>query len=83
MYCAQYMFSCSVMSDFAPPCTPGSSVHGILQARMLEWQECLQARMPFPPLGDLLDSGVASAAPALAGGFFITEPPGNPPANAG
>ena len=29
----------SVMSDFSTPCTsfPGSSVHGMLQARILEW----------------------------------------------
>ena len=29
--------------------------------------------LPFPPPGDLLDPGTASAA--LAGGFFTTEPP--------
>ena len=30
--------SCSVMSDSLQPCSPpGSSVHGILQARILEW----------------------------------------------
>ena len=34
--------------------------------------------------GDLLDPGVelmSPAAPALAGGFFTTEPPGKPRAN--
>ena len=35
--------------------------------------------LPFPPLGGLPDPGtepVSLVAPALAGGFFITEPPG-------
>ena len=35
--------------------------------------------LPFPLPGDLLDPGVelmSPAAPALAGGFFTTEPPG-------
>ena len=34
---------------------------------------------PFPPPGDLSDSGtkpVSVASPAFAGGFFTTEPPG-------
>ena len=32
--------------------------------------------LPFPPAGDLLDRGVKLMSPALAGGFFTTEPPG-------
>ena len=47
---------------------PGSSVHGIFQARILEW--------PFPSPGDLLNPGIKPMSPALAGGFFTTEPPG-------
>ena len=31
--------------------------------------------LPFPPPGDLPDPGIKPAAPALAGGFFTTEPP--------
>ena len=34
--------------------------------------------LPFPPAGDLPDSGIALESPkslALAGGFFTTEPP--------
>ena len=37
--------------------------------------------LPFPPSRDLLDSGIeptSPASPALAGGFFATEPPGKP-----
>ena len=53
-------------------CSPlGSSVHGISQARILE---CV----PFPSLGDLPDPGMQSVSLALAGRFFITEPPGKP-----
>ena len=46
---------------------PGSSVHGISQAKTVEW-------LSFPSPGDLLDPGIKLTSPALAGGFFITEP---------
>ena len=32
--------------------------------------------LPFPPPGDLPNSGIELASPALAGRFFTTEPPG-------
>ena len=32
--------------------------------------------LPFPPAGDLSDPGIEPVSPALAGGFFTTEPPG-------
>ena len=47
---------------------PGSSVHGIFQARILEW-------VPFYSRGDLSDAAVKLTSPALAGRFFTTEPP--------
>ena len=34
--------------------------------------------LPFPYPGDLPDPGIKPASPALAGRFFITEPPGSP-----
>ena len=34
--------------------------------------------LPFPPPGDLPDPGIEPVSPALAGGFFIIEPPGKP-----
>ena len=34
--------------------------------------------LPFPSPGYLPDLGIKPTSPALAGGFFITEPPGNP-----
>ena len=33
--------------------------------------------LPFPSPGDLTDPGIEPASPALEGGFFTTEPPGN------
>ena len=32
--------------------------------------------MPFPSPGDLPDPGIEPGSPALAGGFFTTEPTG-------
>ena len=34
--------------------------------------------LPFPSPGDLPNPGIEPKYPALAGGFFITEPPGTP-----
>ena len=50
---------------------PGSSVHGISQARILEWVTIFFSK-------DLPDSGIRSESPALAGGFFTTKSPGKP-----
>ena len=38
-------------------------------------QACWSA-LPFPSPGDLLHPGIEPMSPALAGGFFTTEPPG-------
>ena len=51
---------------------PGSSVHGISQARILEW-------VPFSPPGDLPDPGikpVSPASPALQADSLLSELPG-------
>ena len=53
---------------------PGSSVHGILQAKILEWVASL-------PPGDLPNPGIELTSPAssaFAGKFLTTEPPGKP-----
>ena len=34
--------------------------------------------LPFPPPGNIPDPGIEPGFPALAGGFFTTEPPGKP-----
>ena len=54
---------------------PGSSVHGIFQASILEWEA-----ISYSP-GDLSDPGIETvslASPALAAGFVITVPLGKP-----
>ena len=51
---------------------PGSSVHGILQARILEWAAISSS-------GDLPNPGIepeSPLAPTLTGRFFTTELPG-------
>jgi len=50
---------------------PGSSIHGILQARILEW-------LPFPSPGDLHNPGVKPRSPALQADALTSEPPWKP-----
>ena len=50
---------------------PGSSVHGILQARRLEWVAISFSRGSFWPKNQTHVS-------CIAGRFFTTEPPGKP-----
>ena len=57
---------CLTLCDPMGCSPPGSSVHGILQARILE----------FPPPGDGPNPGIEPTSvmfPALAGGFFTTR----------
>ena len=50
---------------------PGSSVHGILQARILEW-----VAVPFS--GDFPNPGIEPRSPALQADSLPAEPPGKP-----
>ena len=59
---------CDLM-DCSPP---GSSVHGISQARIPG------NGLPFPPPRDCTDPGIKPTSSALAGRFFITELRGKP-----
>ena len=64
----------SVMSNSLWPmdCSPpGSSVHGILQARILEW-------VATSSQGDLPNPGIKPRSPALQADSLPTEPPGKP-----
>ena len=59
------------VSNFCDPMDrslPGSSVHGILQERILEWVAIPFSRRSF-------QLGIKPESPALAGRFFTTEPP--------
>ena len=46
---------CPTLCDTVDSSPPGSSVRGILQARILEW-------LPCPPPGDLSDPGIKQAS---------------------
>ena len=65
--------ACSVVFDFLQSMDyslPGSSVHGIFQARILESHSL---ELPFPSPGALSNPGIKPASltsPALAGRFF-------------
>ena len=72
------MLSHSVVSDSAWP-------HGQWPRLLCLWdfsgKNTEQCGLPFPPPGDLPNPGIepmSPDSPALAGGFFTTEPPGKP-----
>ena len=50
---------------------PGASVHGILQARLLEW-------VPCSPPGDLPDSGIELTSLALQADSLLLSHQGSP-----
>jgi len=49
---------------------PGSSVHGILQAKILEWVAISSGNLPDP--------GIKTWSPAFQGDSLPFEPPGKP-----
>ena len=64
--CAKLLQSCLALHNPIGCSPPGSSVHGIFQAGILEW-----VAMTLP--GDLPNPGIEPVplmSPALAGGFF-------------
>ena len=66
--------SCLTLCDTMDCSPPGSSVHGILQARILEW-------VPFPSPVDLPDPGKEPGSCALQANSLQSEqPPGKPKA---
>ena len=65
---------CSTLRDPMDCSPPGSSVHGIFQARILEWVAISYSR-------DLPDPGIeltCRVSLVLAGRFFATALPGKP-----
>ena len=63
--------SCPTLCDPMDYSPPGSSVHGILQARILEW-------IAFTFLGDLPHPSIEPRSPALQADSFSSEPLGKP-----
>ena len=62
-----HAYSCPTVCDPAECSPPGSSVHGTLQARILEWV----AISSFPPPGvGLSTPGIGPLSPPSASGFF-------------
>ena len=72
--CAKLLQSCPTLCDPVDCNPPGSSVLGILQARILEWVAMPSSRGSSRPR----DHTRVSCGSCLAGRFFITEPPGSP-----
>ena len=57
---------------------PGSSLHGILQARILEWQARIPGKStPLPSPAELPDPGIESESLAGQVDSLTSEPPGN------
>ena len=75
IYCACMLSCFSCVRLFANPWTvcspPGSSVHGILQARKLEWVALPSSRGSSPPRDQTWVS-------CIAGGFFTAKSAGKP-----
>ena len=63
--------SCLTLFDPMDCSPPGSSVHGILQVRILEW-----VAIPFS--GYLPNPGIKPRSPALQADSLLSEPPGKP-----
>ena len=65
---------CPTLRDAMDYSPPGSSLHGISQARILEWVASSFSRRSSRSR----DWPLVSYVSALAGGFFTGEPPGDP-----
>ena len=63
--------SCLTLCDPMDCSQPGSSVHGILQARLQEWAVVHFSR-------DLPNPGIEPKSPALQVDSLLPEPPGKP-----
>ena len=72
--CAKLLQSCLTLLDLMDYSLPGSSVYGILLARMLGW-----VVMPFSRRSSWpRDQTWVSCSSCMADGFFTTQPPGMP-----
>ena len=71
MYCHACVLSCVCLCDPMDHNLPGSSVHGIVQARILEWLAISSSRVSSWPRDQIHGA-------CITGGFFTSEPPGKP-----
>ena len=67
--CVLVAQSCLTLCDPIDCNWPGSSVHGILQVRILQW-------VPFLSPGDFPDPGIKPGSPAWQADSLPSEPPG-------
>ena len=72
-YCACVLVtqSCLTLCNSMHCSPPGCSVHGVSQARVLEW-------VAFPSSGDLPNTGIKLGSPELQADSLPSEPPGKP-----
>ena len=68
---SEVALSCPALCDHMDCSLPGSSIHGIFQARVLEW-------IAFPSPGDLPNPGIEPRSPALQADSLSAEPQGKP-----
>ena len=66
--CCLLAKSCLTLGKPTDLSLPGSSIHGMSQAIILEWVAIFSSR-------DLPDPGIKPVSPALADRFFTAEPP--------
>ena len=69
--CVLVAQSYPIVCDLIDCSLTASSVHEILQARILN-------ELPFPPPGDLPNPGIEPGSPALQADSLPSEPPGKP-----
>ena len=67
-----------VLAQLCPTlCDPATVAHQAPLSMVFPRQE-YWSKLPLTPPRDLPNTGIKSTSPALAGGFFTTEPPGKP-----
>ena len=77
--CAESLQSCLTLYDHMDYSLPGSSVHGILQARILEWVAMPSSRgSSWPRNRTRISCIVSCIVSCIAGRVFTTEPLGKP-----
>ena len=71
---AKLLQSCSTLCDPVEHSLPGSSLHGTIQARILEWVAMPSSRGSSWPRDQPRDS----CGSCISGRFFTIKPPGKP-----